>query len=187
MARASRKKYYRKYTPRTKWSSNIKQLGENLGGDQNINVPANEYFYLQEDLCENPPPAPNTVSQIYTVKNIEVTIELTGRYVSSSQPGTSTIENLQYYIMFLPQGMVVSTNYAQDHPEYIMAYSFIGSPTIDTNATSSVMPPRKVKTRLARRLNTGDKIILFIRGVNPSSAGQTFELHGMVRWWTKAN
>lgn len=185
MARRSRKKTY--IYKRPKWSANIKQIGEELGGDQSITATPNQYFYVTEDLCTNPVAAITNVSQTYTVKNIEVSVEISGNWMGSTQTGTSQIENVSYYIMFVPQGMTITTEYAQEHPEYIMAYQFIGSPTADVIGNGSIYPPRKIKTRLARRLNTGDKIILFIRGLNNSTSSSKFELHGMVRWWTKAN
>lgn len=99
--------------------------------------------------------------------------------------------------MFVPQGMNVTASYNLEHPEYIMAYKFLGSPSVDyTNLVGqgSIVgqqyQPYRINTRLSRKLNTGDSVILFIKGNNTNTTGTTnavFDFHGLVRWWTRAN
>lgn len=169
---------YRNYNRRRKgrWSANIQELGTS-----SIIIPNQvAAWYRDVTLAFNPIQTNTATSQVYTVKNMEVTFELSG--------GDGTIEDCAAYIMFVPQGMNVTTSYNLEHPEYIMAYKFLGSPINDTNLTSQSLSPR-VKTRLSRRLNTGDSIILFLKGNKTSAAGISSELefHGLARWWTKAN
>lgn len=40
---------------------------------------------------------------------------------------------------------------------------------------------------MARRLNTGDSVILFITGYNEASSAEQLQLNGLIRWWTKTN
>lgn len=89
--------------------------------------------------------------------------------------------------MFLPQGMNLTANYNLQHPEYIMACKYIGSPTSDTPISSA--NPIRVRTRLARKLQTGDSIILFVTGYEEGTTQITLPLTltGVCRWWTKAN
>ena len=171
---------YRKYTRarRARWSSNLLEIGTTT-----IQAPQNSTFYNDFTLAFNPLQTNTATSQTYTVKNLEVTFE-----VSTSGVVLSYLEDITAYIMFKPQGMNVTSSYNLEHPEYIMAYKFLGSPTAD--APQSMAQPIKVRTRLARTLNTGDSIILFIKGNNTASGtgmDGSLEVHGLVRWWTKAN
>ena len=128
MARKTKviKKYYRK----ARWSSNIKPI-EN----QTIVFPANTKSSASITLCYNPSQTDSTVSQQYTVKNVELNFEL---------QGDQTLESFCGYIMFVPQGMTVGNDYAELHPEYIMAMRFYGSPQGDL----PYINPMKIKTRL---------------------------------------
>lgn len=171
MAKSS-KKYY-PYRRKVRWSSNIMEL---VKLDENVNQAG--YFYTTVDLCSNPAQAVNTVSQEYTVKNFEIQIK------SESGSNPSNFQQITYYIMYVPQGMQVDLNYAKNHPEYIMAWRFVGGAE---PATDYYKNPISVKTRLSRRLNTGDKIVLFIRYEHYSTANDTILHNGICRWWTKAN
>lgn len=177
MAKTYRKrKYFRR---KGRWSANIKTLTA-----QTITLPGSSSFFSTTDLCTNPVQSDSTVSQQYTVKNIELSYE-----IDSLAP--NIVEGLTSYIIYVPQGMTVTETYPNQHPEYIMAYRFLGSPNYDndsTTATTSVgRLPSKIKTRLSRRLQTGDKIILLIVGLNQVDTQQLIRFNGLVRWWTKAN
>ena len=167
-----RRRYYRR---KGRWSANIKTLTE-----QAINTASNSSFYGATDLCSNPVQLDTTVSQQYTCKNIELSFE-----IESSSTNELNIEGLTSYIMFVPQGMIVTETYPNTHPEYILAYRYIGSPTIDGQQPGRL--PVKIKTRMARRLQTGDKIILLVVGTNTSTDAPVLRFGGLVRWWTKAN
>jgi len=177
MARRYRRRTYRRSKGR--WSANIKTLTA-----QTINLAGNSSFYSTTDLCTNPVQSDSTVSQQYTVKNVELNYE-----IDSNAP--NIVEGLTSYIMYVPQGMTVTETYPNQHPEYIMAYRFLGSPNYDndslTGTTSVGRLPCKIKTRLARRLQTGDKVILLIVGLNQADTSQLIRFNGLVRWWTKAN
>lgn len=129
----------------------------------------------------NPGQNDNTVSQKYTVKNIEFTYSVE---TDISNNAKENLENISSYIMYVPEGMIVTETYPNSHPEYIMAYRYQGSIFSDVNVV--VLP--KIKTRLARTLNTGDKIICLTTGSNTlTSAALPISIKGLVRWWTKAN
>lgn len=89
--------------------------------------------------------------------------------------------------MYVPQGMNITADYNIEHPEYIMTYKYLGSPTIDSNGQQ--YQPYKIRTRLARKLQSGDNVILFIKGTNQvnGTSPSNLRLSGLVRWWTKAN
>lgn len=172
MARRYRRRRF--YRVRGRWSSNIR----NITTEQTI-PPASTFFNITV-LCNNPSQNDNTVSQKYTIKNIEYTYQIENR----DSGGTGSIENLSSYIMYVPEGMIVTETYPYSHPEYIMAYRYQGSCFGDT--TSIILP--KIKTRLSRTLNTGDKIVCLTIGDNTNSTGNIpVDIRGLVRWWTKAN
>lgn len=176
------KKITKRYRRKGRWSANIKNIS-------NSDITANTGdFFATTILCQNPVQDTQTVSQQYTVKNVEVSFQLE----TDQNEGTSArfyVESLVCYIMYVPQGMSVDINYPSYHPEYIMAMRFLGSPDFENNSSNTTpgRNPLRVKTRLARRLQTGDSVILFIGGNNTSTLSGTLKFHGLLRWWTKAN
>lgn len=169
------KKTIKRFRRKGRWSANIQEI-------QNTEITATtRKFSATTTLTSNPVQSNTTVSQIYTVKNFEISFTMD----IGSNSTSSYIESLAFYIMFVPQGMNVGENYNLQHPEYIMAYRYYGAPLQD--ATSNEVVPFRLKTRMARRLNTGDSIILFITGFNEYSNSQNLKLNGLIRWWTKTN
>ena len=157
MAKTRRRRYYKR---KGRWSANISKL-------ENTQITASSGAWsTYTTLASNPIQNNATVSQQYTVKNLEFTFQI---------EGTNTPINLEaitIYIMYVPQGMSVGNDYYLQHPEYIMAYRFIGSPEYEMTGTniSGIRNPLKVKSRLARRLQTGDSIIAYFEGVNTGTS-----------------
>lgn len=175
MARYRKRRFYKRKNG--KWSPNIQEISNDI---VNLSTGA---FSRDYTLAFNPTQVNTAVSQVYTVKNFEVTFTVEGK--NSEATGDNDIEDLCVYIMYVPQGMTITPSYNNQHPEYIMAYKFIGSPSFDRNQQYQ---PIKIRTRLSRTLQTGDSIILFLKGNNTSTeVVSNYELHGLVRWWTKAN
>lgn len=166
-------KRIRKYK-RARWSANIQEIN-------NVTVQTSQGSWSgTTTLATNPSQDVMGVSQVYTVKNFDINFTIESNNYNS-------LEAITAYIMFVPQGMNVSPNYNLEHPEYIMNYKYLGSPTPHTSDTDQQYQPIRVRTRMARRLNTGDSIILFLKGTGTQSATQNVLLSGLVRWWTKAN
>lgn len=172
---ARTKKVVRRYR-KVRWAPNISEFN----GTET--VPASDIFSYTTTLTTNPIQSANLVSQTYTVKNFDIsfTIDLTNTT-------TNSIEDLAVYIMYVPQGMNIGADYNLQHPEYVMNYKFIGSPSYDGSTSGQQYQPIKVRSRLARKLQTGDSVILFVKGRNQASNAYALEFHGLIRWWTKAN
>lgn len=170
MARKSYKKRY--YRRRGRWSVNIKDIND----EQNLHAGWNGNSV---DLCLNPIQNDITVSQQYTVKNIELSV-----FMEYQDATPNYLEDVQHYIMYVPQGMNLTTDYNLEHPEYIMAYYFQGNPYTDQTVPTYKL---KIKTRMARRLQTGDRIIYFWKARCSNSSTAVVRSTGLVRWWTKAN
>ena len=178
----AKKRVVKRYRRKGRWSANIKKLTT-----QSITATGSSEFYASTDLCQNPVQNESSVSQQYTVKNVELSFEFE---LMEGQTNYSGIEGIVCYIMYVPQGMTVDNNYPNYHPEYIMAMRFLGSPNIEVQQVTQFTPgrnPLRIKTRLARRLQTGDKIILYINGTNTTTDSTTLNFNGLIRWWTKAN
>ena len=180
MARTRRsKRYYRKAV----WSTRL----TNFSGAQSVSAGSQAVIY--SNLCQNPAQSNDTVSNKYTVKNIDLQFELS---YGLNQSATNDLENFQYFVMFIPQGYAPTgapsaySTLPFDHPEWIMVHRFIGNPLGDL---STSYPPVHVKSRLARKLDTGDRIILLILGQNTSTnnVSYTVDYRGLVKYNTKAN
>lgn len=171
----AKRRYRRRYRSKGRWSSNISRI--RMTGTA---LPA-QIFGDTFTIAQNPVQSSTTVSQQYTVKNIEITGELESNNVE--------IEDVTYYIMYVPEGYPIDLNLPYNHPEWIMAYKYIGqSGSSGGNTAGTFYQPPKVKTRLSRRLNTGDSIIFLYSGFNNSeTATPNIKFSGLVRWWTKAN
>lgn len=174
----ARYRRYRKYSRRSsgRWAPNIVKVSGNYELSQG------EWFILEE-LATNPSQINSGVSNVFTVKNFEITFT-----IESGLPQFQ--ENITAYIVFVPQGMNVTAGYYAQHPEYILTYKYLGSPTSTQAQTSSEQQhfqPNRMKTRLSRKLQSGDSIALFIQGSSETASSPQITVNGIVRWWSKAN
>lgn len=178
MGRRYRKRFYKRRS--SKWASCIKEIP--IMSEET----APGVFANSVTLITNPIQDSVSVPQTYTIKNVESSF-----LFEASISDSEVVEELACYIMYVPQGMNLTPNYNLEHPEYIMAYKFYGSPSIDNNEITAgngiQYQPVKIKSRLSRKLQTGDQIILFYKGKNTYSRNRTFSIQGLLRWWTKAN
>lgn len=183
MARYTRyRRYSRRFRRKGIWSSRI----TNFTGSQSAT--AGNQFVIYQNLTTNPSQSEDSVSIKYTVKNINAAIQL-------ESSGTASVENLQAYVMYIPQGYIptgVPGAYADapyQHPEWIMAHRFIGSAQYDaTNiAVQPGFPALRLSSRLSRKLDTGDRIVLIILGSNTATSSVTLDYQGLVKYNTKAN
>lgn len=184
MARYRRSRRYRRKSG--KWASNITTLDK-----ESIPAPPG-IWYSSLALATNPIQTNAGVSQTFTAKNFEISFTLE----STSTTGIHQLDAITAYIMYVPQGMTVTSSYMTDHPEYILNYKYYGSPTSYSPSGGSTgleeyniqrFQPMKIKSRLGRKLQTGDSIKLLITGVNGSSSDMNLYISGVIRWWTKAN
>lgn len=159
-----------------KWAPNIVELN-------NAYTATSGNFYNEIGLATNPAQSSIGVSQVYTLKNFDITFTI--------ESGNQwDLEGITAYIMFVPQGMNITSEYNIQHPEYIMNYKYLGSPTGSGSTNTAEIQqfqPFKVRTRLSRKLNTGDRIILFIKGYSTATSSISYTINGLVRWWAKAN
>lgn len=190
---AKLRRYRRYYRKSGRWAANIEEINASITATSGI-------FSSAETLVTNLSQENTRTSQTFTIKNVEITftIEDETRGELQSISAGRYLEGITIYIMYVPQGMNVTSQYNIQHPEYIMAYKYVGSPLNEiANQVTSTTPeisvgqtyqPTRIKTRLARKLQTGDNIILFIKGINQNNnASQLLRINGVIRWWSKAN
>lgn len=173
------KYYYNRRKER--WSSNLNNI------DEGINATGAGDVFFPIKLCENPGQSADSVSQQFTVKNFEIQFQM-----ESTSP--AFFDTLALYIMYVPQGMTVTKDYAKYHPEYILGWKYFGGPDAVSNINRN---PLVMKSRLSRKLNTGDQINLVIIGKhyshiqgeppNTVEVQDSIGIRGVVRWNAKAN
>ena len=140
---------YRRYSRRRRgtWSCRI----NNVAGEQSAG--ASEQYIIYYNLCTNPTQSDTTVSNKYTIKNINCQLQL-------ESSAAFAVENLQAYVVYIPQGFVptgVPSAYADipfQHPEWIMAYRFYGSAQQDNETAANCQPgfpALRLSSRLARK------------------------------------
>lgn len=167
----SKTKIIKRYTPKKySWATRF----QNFNFSDSLLV-GTDLFEVQQ-LCENPQQSITNVGQKYLVKNVEVSVEL--------EANQSTFEDVQYYIMFCPEGLSTEQikNLPFQHPEYIMAYKFYGSPQAESIGYKG---PLFIKSRLARKLESGDKIVLIVLGSGVSGQSgttKTINIRGLVKY-----
>lgn len=172
---------YRKYSRRRygkHWSTRLSSINVTQA------VAPGQTFFVYRTLATNPAQDDNTVSQRFTVKNVNVQVNI--ETPSTSSATGVYIENLQHYILYIPQGYTLTAETPYEHPEWIMTHRFIGSPTGDSNPGYA---PLRISTRLARKLDTGDRIVYVLIGSHTASAGDQASIYvsGLVKLNTKAN
>lgn len=171
---------YRKYSRRAhgKWSPNITRLGPNT-----FNIGGQSREHVIHTLIENPVYENTKANNVLRTKNVECTIE----FESPANTGSIFLESCTAYIMFLPEGYITNNDTPIQHPEWIMAYQFFGSPMAEYDEPQTLKPLKRIRSRLSRNLNTGDRIVLFIEGTNTANTTLQLQYQGLLRWWTKAN
>lgn len=168
---------YRRYRRRvTRWSPNIQEILTTQLVPSTEGINSTTYT-----LAFNPTQTNTAVSQLYTVKRFNISFVFEGSTTSQNY------EDICAYVMYVPQGMNVTTDYNLQHPEYIMASKFIGSPYTDLHSAGQQFQPHRISTSLSRKLNTGDSVVLFIKYNVQGQPTAELTISGIARWWTKAN
>lgn len=151
-----------------KWSPVFINFGET---EQAINVNPLNVHTLTKDLCVNSS-ATNVAPTATVIKcgNFKLSFELDGPL------GNNNVLSGFCAIMFVPQGLTPDKDYPIAHPEYMMSWRTFNVGSANSNAVT-------IQSRLKRNLNSGDKVILFIKIVNNSdSLVYTFKLQGAVTY-----
>jgi hypothetical protein len=116
-----------------------------------------------------------------TVKNFATSLICE---IPSTTAGIEFVDNIGYYIMFVPEGYTPAVNFPYIHPEWILNYSYVGTPQHDDTPVGFNI--RKTTRRL-RKLKPGDKIVLFVLGTNEKSSDVIISVNGLIKYYSKRN
>lgn len=182
MARRRYRRYSRRRTG--KYSPNITRLGPN---SYNIQPQTRDFQIVT--LVENEGYNASRGNNILRVKNVELNVQFETANVAAAY----NIESCCGYILFIPEGYSINIDTPIQHPEWIMAYKFFGSPDPELGSITEpqVVSPQRVQritSRLSRNLNTGDRIVFLAEATNVNeNNAYGVQFQGLCRWWTKAN
>ena len=166
-----RRRYYRRYTrvvtPKKKWASNIVQDGITTSTSSTI--------------VQNSAQASLPTPVIVKCGNFRVQGDIAVTYTS----GSSRIIPLNFFLLYVPEGVTPSDGLIGQHPEWIMAWTAIESP-IALNASNNTVGGNKfsVTSRLKRNLNSGDRVVAILQSRDASVTAQAVFT---CQYWTCAN
>jgi hypothetical protein len=144
-------------------------------------------FYTYIDLITNP-------SNV-NYNGLTGYVETIGRFsIDCTLEGTQSLDNVAMFIMYIPEGYSISTevnnpnNVLNQHPEWIMAYKYLGSPTQSTgDQVNQGCQPTRIRSRVRRNLMTGDRIVLLITGANSATQATTGTLWAYLKFASRIN
>lgn len=144
-------------------------------------------FLTTVDLITNP----TNVSTTQLTGYVET---IGGFSIDCTFEGASTFNNVAMFIMYIPEGYSIASNVAlslsviNQHPEWIMAYKYLGSPTeIDTSSVGQGCQPTRIRSRVRRNLMTGDRIVLVIAGKNSAGESKIGTLWAYLKFASRIN
>lgn len=130
-----------------KWSPSLVRANLALTAAAGVNS------FTTLDLCGNSSNvgANVPVSTIIKAKNFKTVIDVT------SGTGGDALRNFFLAIMYIPQGFVVTGETPAQHPEWILVWR-----SVDVSFNGQQLQNVQISSRLARNLNSGDKIVMFV-------------------------
>lgn len=151
---------YRGSRPKRKWCPALIQ------GTLTVSGPGTSYSGSNSVLCSNAPSSVSTVpvATVIKVKNFKVVLDV--------DIANSLFSNVFVCIMYIPEAVTVSNELPLQHPEWILVWRTIDVNSSANNSTSQIQN-LQMSSRLARNLNSGDKIILFTSGYYSGASTQT--------------
>lgn len=144
--------------------------------NKDILIPANSTTGGSVDLLTVP--ADSQTSMTVRSFTTDLYIETVSSQVNAN------LEKAQFYIMFLPEGHTVTVNLPFQHPEWILSYTWQGTPSADTEAIGYNIRRRSKKTR---KLKPGDSIFLFAMAENNTSSSISINVSGLIKYFSKMN
>lgn len=166
----ARRRYYRRYVrvaPKKKWASNIIQGS----------VSTTNYATIVENSAQTATPTPVIVK----CGNFKVQGDAQYAYPG----GSSRPVNLNFFLIFVPEGVTPSDGLIGSHPEWVIGWRNIDVVGVKPNTESGVAAAAfSFSSRLKRNLNSGDRVCAIIQ-TNDSqvSASSVFTC----QYWTCAN
>lgn len=122
-------------------------------------------------------------------------VETIGRFsIDCTLEGPQTLDNVAMFVMYVPEGYGISEtgtaahSIVNQHPEWIMAYKYLGSPTqAISDTTNQGCQPTRIRSRVRRNLMTGDRVVLLITGTNSASQSSSGILWAYLKFASRIN
>lgn len=140
-------------------------------------------FLSTMDLITNPG---NT-----TTTGLTGYVETIGRFsIDCTLEGGITLNNVALFVMYIPEGFTVGEDgdLVGQHPEWIMAYKYLGSPTDSSGDTvRQTFQPTRIRSRVRRNLMTGDRIVLVVTGTNSANGTANGTIWAYLKFASRIN
>lgn len=165
-----RRRYYRRYykvTPKKKWASNIVQG----------TVTSSNYQTVVINSTQTSAPTPTIVK----CGNFRVQGDVRVAYTGST-PGR--VASVNFFLMFVPEGVTVTDSLIGNHPEWIMGWTAIEWSGVTSESASTWGNKFSVTTRLKRNLNSGDRVVCILQSLDASVTASAVYT---IQYWTCAN
>lgn len=166
----ARRRYYRRYirvAPKKKWASNIIQGS----------VSTTNYATIVENSAQTATPTP----VILKCGNFRIQGDAQYAYPG----GSSRPVNLNFFLIFVPEGITPSDGLIGSHPEWVIGWKNIDVVGVKPNTESGVAAAAfSFSSRLKRNLNSGDRICAIIQ-TNDSQVSATSVF--TAQYWTCSN
>lgn len=157
--------YSRRYkvTPKKKWASNFDRIlhTATAGTPSGIELALN-------------PAQETAIPRTIKVKNFKVSLW----FETENAQAAVAINMIEVYIFYQPQGYGLTNNSINEHPEWVLCHKMIGRPDFQAEVTK----PYQMSSKLARNLQSGDRIQLVI--VPMGTVGTQVIVRGNLFYWT---
>jgi hypothetical protein len=160
----------------------------------------NQILQLQKQFSVSSGEFLTTVDLITNPTNVDTYhltgyVETIGRFaIDCTLEGPSTLNNVAMFIMYIPEGYNItstgdnSLSVINQHPEWVMAYKYLGSPTEPHDSIGGQgCQPTRIRSRVRRNLMTGDRIVLVIAGKNSSGESSIGTLWAYLKFASRIN
>ncbi len=166
----ARRRYYRRYirvAPKKKWASNIIK-----GSITNSN-----FAVIVENSAQNATPTPVIVK----CGNFKVQ----GDVMYTSQASTNRPVNINFFLIFVPEGVTPSDALIGAHPEWVIGWKNLDVGIVNANLNQGAAASNfTFSTRLKRNLNSGDRVVGLLQ-TNETHMDATCVF--TAQFWTCAN
>lgn len=166
-----RRRYYRRYykaTPKKKWASNIVQSSVTTSNTADIVV----------NSAQSSAPTPVIVK----CGNFRVQGDV--MYTSNGSGSTYRPVNINFFLLFIPEGVTPSDGLIGAHPEWIIGWKALDIGVLSTSQGSYAATSFSFSSRLKRNLNSGDRVIAILQ---TRDSGMTAQCVFTCQYWTCAN
>ena len=166
-----RRRYYRRYirvAPKKKWASNILQGS----------VTTSNFGVICENSVGTATPTPVTLK----CGNFKVQGDVMWNIAGG---GSSRPTNLNFFLIFVPEGITPSDSLIGSHPEWVIGWKTLDTGVVLSTSQNSVASANfTFSSRLKRNLQSGDKVVAILQSGDSQLTAQCVFT---AQYWTCSN